>query len=208
MKSRTIILLIASVLLFTSCQALFKAFVGYRPMEQFDQSKYDAFIGKLPKDVPFTSIISSEDQSLAVIEFDTAKHAQHNLYQPIQMLYFRETELVSYHVNCKAPSKGFGLNWNYEGRFEAFPPKSPLNCDSININLAQYQRVYPEINGDGEYTVMVYWTNVLPKLSRSAIKTVFNNLKEFNQVENCRVYLINDDRLLIDNMKEESNTKN
>lgn len=208
MKNRTVILLFASAFLFTSCQAVFKAFVGFKPMERFDPGKYEAFVDNLPKDVPFTSIVSSVEQSLAVIEFDTAKQAQHNLYQPIQMLYFRGGELVSYHVNCMAPAKGFGLNWNYDGRFETFPPKSPLNCDSINISLAQYQRVYPEINGDGEYTIIVYWTNVLPKISRSAIKTVFANLKEFQQVGNCQVYLFNDDQFLIDNMKEESSSNN
>lgn len=206
MKNKTVILLFASAFLFTSCQALFVAFVGIRPMEQFDRGKYEAFIDKLPKNVPFTSIVGSVEQSLAVIEFDTAKQAQHNLYQPIQILYFRGEKLVSYHVNCMAPAKGFGLNWNYDGRFEVFPPKSPLNCDSININLAQYQRVYPEITGDEDYIIIVYWTNVLPKVSRSAIKTVFNNLEEFNQVGNCRIYLINDDQFLIDNMNEKSST--
>lgn len=143
MKNRMVILLIASAFLFTGCQAVFKAFVGFKPMERFDPGKYEAFVDNMPKDVPFTSIVSSVEQSLAVIEFDT-----------------------------------------------------------------KYQRVYPEINGDGEYTIIVYWTNVLPKISRSAIKTVFANLKEFQQVENCQVYLINDDQFLIDNMKEESSSNN
>lgn len=76
MKNKMVILLIASAFLLTSCQAVFKAFVGFKPMERFDQGKYKAFIRKLPKDVPFTSLVSSVEQSLEVIEFDTAKHAK------------------------------------------------------------------------------------------------------------------------------------
>ena len=139
------------------------------------------------------------------MEFDTAEWVRHKLYQPIQILYFEKDKLVSWHVNCTAPSHGFNLNWNYDQRFETFPPISPLNCDSINITLRQYKGVYPEISGNKDFTVLIFWTNVLAKVSQSAIKTTFENINKFHKNNLCDVFLINDDNFLIEMSEEKGN---
>ncbi len=207
MKNKSILILLIAMVFLSSCRALFETFVGIHQMDQFDSDKYETFIGRLPNDIPFTSVIGTAEQSLEVMKFDTTEWYMHKLYQPIQLLYFHGNELVSYHVNCTAPARGLGLNWNYDQRFESFPPKSPLNCDSTSITLDQYTDVYPEIYGNGKYTLIVFWSNILEKVSRSAIVTAFKNLKKFGQVSNCDVFLINDDLFLIEMMKNEGQTE-
>ncbi len=203
MKNRFIFILLIATVFLSSCQSLFETFAGIHQMDQFDSDKYETFIERLPYDISFTPIIGTTEQSLEVMKFDTTEWYRHKLYQPIQLLYFHGNELVSYHVNCTAPARGLGLNWNYDHRFESFPPKSPLNCDSTSITLSQYMGVYPEICGNGKYTLIIFWSNVLEKVSRSAIVTAFKNLKKSGQVSNCDVYLINDDLFLIEMMKNE-----
>lgn len=207
MRNKSVFILLITMVFLSSCQSLFETLAGIHQMDQFDSDKYETFIGRLPGDISFTSIIGTAEQSLEVIEFDTTEWYRHKLYQPIQLLYFHGNELVSYHVNCTAPARGFGLNWNYDQRFESFPPKSPLNCDSTSITLNQYIGVYPEINGNGKYTLIIFWSNVLEKVSRSAIVTAFKNLKKFGQVSNCDVFLVNDDLFLIEMMKNEGPTE-
>ena len=62
--------------------------------------------------------------------------------------------------------------------------------------------IFPEIKEDSDYTVLVFWTNMLHKVSKSEIKTVYKNLKKFGQLDEVDVYLINDDITMTKSLNE------
>jgi hypothetical protein len=77
------------------------------------------------------------------------------------------------------------------------------------------QAVFPKIKGEKDYTVLVFWTNMLHKISKSEIKTVYNNLKRFGPStlrqaqgsgtlddSKIEVYLVNDDILMSKSLEE------
>lgn len=187
----------------TSCQTLFKKMYGFNELQSFDTTMYVDFIKSFPSDFYFTPIVGTGEQSRQVSQFDTVNSwYRQQMMQPCQIIYFKGDSLVSFHANCLAPAKGFNLNWKYDHRFETFPPKSALAIDSMYVSLSDYRSVYPEISENDDYTILIYWTNVLQKVSRSAIMTAFENCKQFKQMQKCRFYFINSDKFLIEAMKE------
>ncbi len=72
------------------------------------------------------------------------------------------------------------------------------------------QAIFPKIKGEKDYTVLVFWTNMLHKISKSEIKTVYNNLKRFGPStgsgtlddSKIEVYLVNDDILMSKSLEE------
>ena len=85
--------------------------------------------------------------------------------------------LRSYHINCTAKGGLSNLNWNTDQRFETFPPVSAVPITPQMQNLSKIRDIYG-INDDSEYLIVVFWTNMLPKISKSAIETVKTNLRE------------------------------
>lgn len=197
-------LIIACVLLLctSGCQML--TLFRFQELETFDEKKYSAFIAKIPNTAPYSSIVGATAQFNDLMDSISDQTTRHLLYQPIQILYFDNDSLVSFHNNCNAPMKGFNLNWNYENRFSCFPPHSAVSCDTIPITLQTYQSIYPEITNDTRYTVIIFWSNMLPKVSRAAIKTTFKNINNFDQKDSTSVFLINNDKFYIELNKEES----
>lgn len=56
--------------------------------------------------------------------------------------------------------------------------------------------VFSGIKGETDYTELVFWTNMLAKVSRLEIKTMYENLKKFSLLNDVDVYLINDDIMM------------
>lgn len=195
---------IAGILLLctSGCQML--TLFRFQELETFDEKQYSAFIAKIPNTVPYSSIVGATAQFNDLMDSISDQTIRHLLYQPTQILYFDNDSLVSFHNNCNAPMKGFNLNWNYENRFSCFPPHSVVSCDTIPIKLQTYQSIYPEITNDTRYTVIIFWSNMFPKVSRSAIKTTFKNIDKFGQKDNTSVFLINNDKFYIELNKDES----
>ena len=63
------------------------------------------------------------------------------------------------------------------------------------MKLSDYTKIDPELvsSSDKPYTILIFWTNMLPKISLSAIKTVADNIKVNNKDSDCRIFLINTD---------------
>jgi hypothetical protein len=83
-----------------------------------------------------------------------------------------------------------------------FPPTTSVALDGYTVTRSQLMSIFPEIKGDSDYTVIVFWTNMLSKISRSEIKTVYKNLKKFGRLNDVEVYLINDDTTMTKSLKE------
>jgi hypothetical protein len=127
------------------------------------------------------------------------------LSQPIQILYFDSTgRLISFHANCYAKGNLSGLDWNYDGRFEQFVPKSAIKLDSVYFSLNLIKDcLKTEINGNFKnsklkYTVVIFWTLMFETLSKKAIDLAIKNISQFGKQEEVAIYLINNDKAFLE----------
>lgn len=203
MRKYASIVVIAVLLVLSSCNTLAPMLFGFREINGYDAEQCEKFYKKLPKDFEFTPLACDEKQFWQVSNLGADSMQMKNLYQPLKIMYFHSSELVSFHVNCYCPpTLGFNLNWNYNHQFDEFPPTTSVPLDGYKVKLSEMQTVFPEIKGEKGYTVLVFWTNMLHKISKSEIKTVYKNLKKFGQLDEVDVYLINDDITMTKSLHE------
>lgn len=169
---------------------------GYKHLDSFDEAGYNKFKAYAEKESDCVSIIGTPMQRKNIILTHSDPIMKKNLSQPIQILYFHNDSMISYHVNCQAKGSLFGINWNTGDRFGAFPPETAIPEPCKYLSLKDLQKIYPQINpsGDKPYTVLLFWTNMLHKISKSALNTIIENMENFDKKEYCLIYLINDDR--------------
>lgn len=169
---------------------------GVQQLKDFNEKEYKDFISSLKEKNNFFSIISDTNQYKNIIKLGRNPKEKNDFGQPVQILYFENNTIKSYHANCYVQGSLTNLNWNTDERFSAFIPKSAVPIDSLKINLNDYIKIYPNITSQkGEkYTVLIFWTLMLEKISNSAIETVFFNLKQFNKKSETSVILINSDK--------------
>lgn len=194
MRKYASIIVIAALLVLTGCNTLVPMLFGFREIHGYDAEQCEKFYKKLPKDFEFTPLVCNEKQFMQVSELGTDSMQMKNLYQPLKIMYFHGDSLVSFHINCYCPpTLGFNLNWNFNHQFDEFPPATTVPLNGMTVTRSQMQSIFPEIKGDSDCTVLVFWTNMLNKISRSEIKTVFKNLKNFGHLDDAEIYLINED---------------
>ncbi|MBO6023492.1 MAG: hypothetical protein J6P83_01395 [Bacteroidales bacterium] len=176
---------------------------GFREIHGYDAEQCEKFYKKLPKDFEFTPLVCNEKQFMQVSELGTDSMQMKNLYQPLKIMYFHGDSLVSFHINCYCPpTLGFNLNWNFNHQFDEFPPATTVPLNGMTVTRSQMRTIFPEIKGEADYTVLIFWTNMLHKVSKREIKTVYKNLKKFQQFNNTEVYLINNDIMMTKSLEE------
>lgn len=170
---------------------------GVQKIDGYNAEQCENFYKKLPKDFVFTPLVCDEAQFFQVSQLGADSMQIKDLYQPLKIMYFHGDSLVSYHINCYCPpTLFFNLKWNFKNQFDVFPPTTTVPLDGYTVTRSQLMSIFPEIKGDSDYTVIVFWTNMLSKISRSEIKTVYKNLKKHGPSTGSgtvEVYLINDD---------------
>ena len=187
----------------SSCNTLMPMLFGFREINGYDAVQCEKFYKKLPKDFAFTPLVCDEKQFRQVSELGADSMQMKDLYQPLKIMYFHGDSLVSFHINCYCPpTLGFNLNWNFKHQFDVFPPATTVPLEGYTVTRTQMQSVFSEIKGEKDYTVLVFWTNMLHKVSRSEIRTVYRNLKKFRQFGNAEVYLVNNDIPLTKSLDE------
>lgn len=193
---KSYILLIMAFLL-TGCSILF----GVKNIKTFDSVACEKFLSSIDmKSIKHISIYEDE-KSLNCRQniFEKNKRKQ-DLSQPIQMLYFQGDSLVSFQANCYAAGGVSNLNWNTDKRFDTFPPKSAVSLDSLSLNLKSLTKCNSNIVVDNghEYTVVILWTRVLEKVSKTAIEQVISNISGFNKESEVEIVFSNTDKWFID----------
>ena len=205
MRKFASIIVIAVLFAITGCNTLASMLFGFREINGYDAEQCERFYRKLPKDFAFKPLVCDEKQYWQVSELGADSMQMKDLYQPLKIMYFHGDSLVSLHINCYCPpTLGFNLNWNFNHQFDVFPPRSSVALDWYTLKRTDLQAVFPEIKGEKEYTVLVFWTNMLHKVSRSEIRTVYRNLKRFGPStgSGTEVYLINNDIPLTKSLHE------
>lgn len=189
------VLLWALVVILSSCSAIMSSMYGVKRIKRFDQQNYDNFIAKAKEYTDFVAIVSTHDQYRQLINLGKDSVEKKDFGQPVQMLYFENGILASYHINCYAKGGVSNINWNTDNRFSSFLPQTAVKHSIGDMKLSDYTKIYPELasSSDKPYTILIFWTNMLPKISLSAIKTVADNIKVNNKDSDCRIFLINTD---------------
>lgn len=203
MRRYRLVLLLVLLLTFTGCNTLVPMLFGFREIHGYDVEQCEKFYKKLPKDFEFTPLACNEKQFMQVSELGADSMQMKNLYQPLKIMYFHGDSLVSFHINCYCPpTLTFNLKWNFNRQFDEFPPATTVPLDGMTVTRSQMQTIFPEIKGDAEYTVLIFWTNMLHKISKGEIKTVYKNLKKFQQLNNTKICLINNDIMMTESLEE------
>lgn len=171
---------------------------GYKPIKQFDKNEYEAVVTSVLDDnFKMHSIISDSAQFASYRKILSDSLWQHSTSaQPVQILYFKGDKLVSYHINCTARGSLSGLNWNTDHRFETFPPTSAMPITPSMSALSEIRNIY-HITDNNEYLIVVLWSNMLSKISKSAIETVKSNLSKYGNIGQATIVLINTDKYYV-----------
>ena len=120
--------------------------------------------------------------------------------QPVQILYFMGDTLVSYHVNCYAKGGMASLDWNTDNRFGQFPPRSAVPLTTLQLSFPQIAELYG-VEAKKDLKIVVFWTNMLTKISKSAVNVVFDNIEKHGKDKECEVFIINTDKFFINAQK-------
>ena len=203
MKRHATIWIVGTLLVLSGCNIVMPLLFGLQEIEGYNAEQCAKFYKKLPKDFAFVPIVCSDEQFFQVSELGADSMQMKNLYQPLKIIYFHDDSLVSFHINCYCPpTLFFNLKWDYDHQFDMFPPTTTVPLDGYTVTCTKMQSVFPEIKGETDYAVVVFWTNMMAKVSRSEIKTVHKNLKKFGRLNDVEVYLINDDITMTKSLKE------
>ena len=190
-----ILLATITALVCSACANLLAKMYGIQELAGFDQAAYSAFVAGIKENDDFYSIVSDTAQYKRVIALGKTPKAANVLGQPIQILYFQGNELKSFHANCYARGGLSNLNWNTANRFATFVPHTAVATDSLAVTLSDYSNIYPDIAlHQKEYTVLIFWTLMLGKISKSAIEVVTDNIKQAGKEKQTTVILINTDK--------------
>lgn len=185
------------ILLFSGCGLILSKMYGIRELREFDKSRCEDFVKAIDKKNILTFSLYADTSAFNCVRRKASgPSARKDFSQPIQILYFREDTLVSFHANCYAQGTASRLNWNTNGRFEKFIPASAVTPDTALRHVRNFISCHAlqEIPEGKPCIVIVYWTLMMEKLSREAIETVIDNLEKFNQTDRVVLYLINNDQ--------------
>lgn len=202
MKIKKTILIISLPLVLFGCSAILSKLYGIKTIRSFEQEKCEQFINT----INFGNIRHYNyyiDSTAFKCYYESAINKKHNkdLSQPIQILYFENDSLTSFHANCYASGSLTKLNWNVNERFNYFIPHSAIRTDSVRISLNKAKNCF-NINNtlkEDSITICIIWTRMFEKISKSAIETVVKNLRDNNSESKAVIYLINNDKSFIEN---------
>ena len=198
-----VIFWVFAMLALSGCNTLMPLLFGLQEIDGYNAEQCAKFYKKLPKDFAFTPVVCDDEQFFAVSSLGADSMQMKDLCQPLRIMYFHGDSLISFHINCYCPpTLGFNLKWNFKHQFDEFPPSTTVPLDGYTLTRCDLKSVFPEIKGEKDYTVLVFWTNMLNKISRSEIKTVYKNLKKFGRLNDVEVYLINDDITMTKSLHE------
>ena len=200
MKKRICIVLLAA-LLFSGCEKTMSVLYGVRNIDKFEQKRCDDFAASVGREsISLSALVSDSLQFVAYWNLYGDTLWKKTAVQPVQILYFMGDTLVSCHVNCYAKGGFASLDWNADGRFEQFPPKTAVPLATLQFAFPQIANIYG-VEAKKDLKIVVFWTNMLTKISKSAVNEVFDNIEKHGKDKECEVFIINTDKFFINAQK-------
>lgn len=203
MKTRIILIITLPLVLF-GCSAILSKLYGIKTIHTFDQNKCEKFINTINfKNIAYYNYYIDSTAFKFYCESSINKKHKKDLSQPIQIIYFENDNVTSFHANCYARGSLTNLNWNVNDRFNYFIPQSAIKTDSLGINFTKVKHCFNinNITTGNSIAICIIWTRMFEKISKSAMETVIKNLTDNNAESKVVIYLINNDKSFIENQK-------
>ena len=196
MKKRICIVLLAA-LLFSGCEKTMSVLYGVRNIDKFEQERCDDFAASVVREsISLSALVSDSLQFVGYWNLFADTLWKRTAVQPVQILYFMGDTLVSYHVNCYAKGGMASLDWNTDNRFGQFPPQSAVPLTTLQLSFPQIAELYG-VEAKKDLKIVVFWTNMLAKISKSAVNAALDNVEKHGQNKKCEVFIINTDKFFI-----------
>lgn len=211
---KKIILLTIAILTFTSCSMVIKKMVGFKRVKPSDKDRIEKFAGKYG--IPSQSLFQLDESKY----YNNIKHLKKEnpdllqyFLQPMQVrVYSDRNELSQFLFSCNIG--GFpNLDWNNNGMFDVYPPKTLYVWDTILADTTLYVEKEIEyfltldnkpVNREiieNDLNILVYWSIVGGRQSENLITEMEAYKRKF-QDKKMNVIYINIDNLYIEIDKE------
>lgn len=198
------------VILTSSCSSVVSWLYGYKEPKHLQEVKLQRLGKQLDiapnvayKIIEYRDIDSMYRVASRIKSSDTT--LIHDLNQPLQVRAYQGNELVFIRINCNVASGFPKLNWNFDGAFDHYPPKSQFKVDSAMSfkneveSWSKYNStVVPRVvNDQDDLTIVIFWARMLKKQSKHLIKTI-KNYKEEHLEKKIMIYYVNTDNLFVE----------
>lgn len=172
---------LAIAVLLSSCQTVFQGLYGIRNLRAISTSELRSTAAQYGIPTTNLAVLDTSYRTFLIGARQRDSVVVKDHYQPLQASYYDKAgQLRVFHVNCYAG--GFpNLNWQYQGRFNQFPPSPQATTDTL-LSLPVYLRYLRNSNGQHlppfpatDHTVVVQWSRFMGRQSRRLIKLVQHN---------------------------------
>ena len=175
---------------------------GVRNIDKFEQKRCDDFAESVGRDnIALTALVSDSLQLVKYWNLFADTLWKKTAVQPVQILYFTGDTLVSYHVNCYAKGGMTSLDWNTDNRFGQFPPKTAVPLANMKLRFSQIAELYG-VEAKKDLKIVVFWTNMLGKISKSAVNAALDNVEKHGKDKECETFIINTDKFFINALEK------
>lgn len=174
----------------SSCSTVLKKLYGIEDLKAFDPVKVKECERYMTDLYPSATAIISSDTSFKKFIDEFSEFNKNDVSQPIQILYFKNDSLISYHINCYAKGSLNGhLNWNYDGRMNSYPPKSAVQL-SVRKRLSDLISIYEFPTLRESDVIVFFWSTLLNRQSKEAFKVIVDNIENSNFPDTNRKQII------------------
>ena len=195
--NKRICIVLLAALLFSGCEKTMSVLYGVRNIDKFEQKRCDDFAASVVREsISLSALVSDSLQFVAYWNLFADTLWKRTAVQPVQILYFMGDTLVSYHVNCYAKGGMASLDWNTDNRFGQFPPQSAVPLTTLQLSFPQIANIYG-VEAKKDLKIVVFWTNMLAKISKSAVNAALDNIEKHGKDKECEVFIINTDKFFI-----------
>lgn len=199
--NKRICIVLLAALLFSGCEKTMSVLYGVRNIDKFEQERCDDFAASVVREsISLSALVSDSLQFVAYWNLFADTLWKRTAVQPVQILYFMGDTLVSYHVNCYAKGGMASLDWNTDNRFGQFPPQSAVPLTTLQLSFPQIAELYG-VEAKKDLKIVVFWTNMLTKISKSAVNAALDNVEKHGKDKECEVFIINTDKFFINAQK-------
>lgn len=200
--NKRICIVLLAALLFSGCEKTMSVLYGVRNIDKFEQKRCDDFAASVGREsISLSALVSDSLQFVAYWNLFADTLWKRTAVQPVQILYFMGDTLVSYHVNCYAKGGMASLDWNTDNRFGQFPPQSAVPLTTLQLSFPQIVELYG-VEAKKDLKIVVFWTNMLAKISKSAVNAALDNVEKHGQNKKCEVFIINTDTFFINALEK------
>ena len=200
--NKRICIVLLAALLFSGCEKTMSVLYGVRNIDKFEQERCDDFAASVGREsISLSALVSDSLQFVAYWNLFADTLWKRTAVQPVQILYFMGDTLVSYHVNCYTKGGMASLDWNTDNRFGQFPPQSAVPLTTLQLGFSQIAELYG-VEAKKDLKIVVFWTNMLAKISKSAVNAALDNVEKHGQNKKCEVFIINTDKFFINALEK------